>query len=101
MQRKRVDAMSEFQKIAVGLLGMSHPEIYRFRTLSSESALSTLGPSELKRMHGSNPTPAATALRAVKFALAALLAGARSIPLGDNGRITRELGEYGAHLKGC
>jgi len=52
-------------------------------------------------MHGSNPTPAATALRAVKFALAALLAGARSIPLGDNGRITRELGEYGAHLKGC
>jgi hypothetical protein len=40
-------------------------------------------------------------LRGVKFGFAALLAGARSIPLGDNGRLTRELGEYGAHLKGC
>jgi hypothetical protein len=37
----------------------------------------------------------------LKFAIAALLAGARAIPLGDNGRITRELGKYGAHLKGC
>ncbi|HTB87234.1 MAG TPA: hypothetical protein VK743_04765 [Steroidobacteraceae bacterium] len=92
--------MSEFQKIAVGLLGMSHPEIYRFRALSSESAPSTVEPSKMKR-YGSEPTPAATALRGVKFALAALLAGARSVPLGDNGRITRELGEYGAHLKGC
>jgi hypothetical protein len=91
--------MSEFQKIAIGLLGMSHPEIHRFRT--SELALSTVAPSELKRTDGSKPTPADTALRGVKFAFAALLAGARSIPLGDNGRITRELGEYGAHLKGC
>ena len=93
--------MSELQKIAVGLLGMSHPETHRFRTLSSGSALSTVAPTGLKRTVGSKPTPAATALRGVKFALAALLAGARSIPLGDNGRITRELGEYGTHLKGC
>jgi hypothetical protein len=50
---------------------------------------------------GPKPTPAASALRGVKFALAALLAGSRSIPLGDNGRVTRELGEYGAHLRGC
>lgn len=51
---------------------------------------------------GPKPTPAAAAaLRGVKFALAALLAGSRSIPLGDNGRVTRELGEYGAHLRGC
>jgi hypothetical protein len=101
MQRKRVNAMSEFQKIAVGLLGMSHPEIYRFRTPSAEPAPSTVAASELKRMHGSKPTPAAGALRGLKFAFASLLAGARSIPLGDNGRVTRELGEYGAHLKGC
>jgi hypothetical protein len=97
----RVAAMSELQKIAVGLLSMSHPEIYRFRTLSAEPALSTFEPPDLKRTHGSKPTPAAMVLRGVKFAFASLLAGARSIPLGDNGRITRELGEYGAHLKGC
>jgi hypothetical protein len=91
--------MNEFQKIAIGLLSLSHPEIYRSRMLSAEPAL--LEPSDSKRKDGSRPTPAATALRGVKFAFAALLAGARSIPLGDNGRITRELGEYGAHLKGC
>jgi hypothetical protein len=93
--------MSEIQKIAVGLLSMSHPEIYRFRGMSAEPAPSTAEPSELKRTHAWTPTPAATALRGVKFAFAALLAGARAIPLGDNGRLTRELGEYGAHLKGC
>jgi len=93
--------MSELQKIAVGLLGMSHPEIYRFRNASAEPSPSKLGAPSLKPGAGSKLTPGATALRGVKFALAALLAGARSIPLGDNGRITRELGEYGAHLKGC
>jgi hypothetical protein len=101
MQRKRVDAMNEIQKIAIGLLGLSHPEIYRSRMLSAEPAQSTVEASDFKRTDGSRPTPAAPALRGVKFAFAALLAGARSIPLGDNGRITRELGEYGAHLKGC
>jgi hypothetical protein len=99
--------MSEFQKIAIGLLGMSHPEIYRYRTESAESAPLMLEAPALRPTQGSKPTPgskptsAANALRGLKFALAALLAGARSIPLGDNGRVTRELGEYGAHLKGC
>jgi hypothetical protein len=91
----------EFQKIAVGLLGMSHPEIHRSRIASVEPAKQTLGSPALKPTRGSKPTPATAALRGLKFALAALLAGARSIPLGDNGRITRELGEYGIHLKGC
>jgi hypothetical protein len=93
--------MSEFQKIAVGLLSMSHPEIHRIRSASAQAAtLKGESPAAMPA-RGSTPTPAATALRGLKFAFAALLAGARSIPLGDNGRITRELGEYGAHLKGC
>lgn len=82
--------MSEIQKIAIGLLGMSHPEIYRSRA----------GEVAAEPAQGSEP-PAGKLLRNLKFALAALLAGARAIPLGDNGRITRELGKYGAHLKGC
>ena len=99
--------MSEIQKIAIGLLGMSHPEIYLSRSASAEPATGTVEASTLKPTHapqparGSKRTPAARALQGLKFALAALLAGARAIPLGDNGRITRELGEYGAHLKGC
>jgi hypothetical protein len=91
----------EFQKIVVGLLAMSHPEIYRSRIASAVPARPTVESPALKSTRGSKPTSAAPALRGLKFALAALLAGARSIPLGDNGRITRELGEYGAHLKSC
>jgi hypothetical protein len=90
--------MSELQKIAVGLLGISHPEIYLSRTASLDPAPSTVEAPVWRSNRGSKPTPAAAALSALKFALAALLAGARSIPLGDNGRVTRELGEYGAHL---
>jgi hypothetical protein len=82
--------MSELQKIAVGLLGLSHPEIHRSRNPPAQPALPTAA-----------PTRGATALRGLKFAVAALFAGARAIPLGDNGRVTRKLGEYGAHLKGC
>jgi hypothetical protein len=93
--------MSEFQKIAVGLLSLSHPEIYRLRNASAQPATSTVGSPAMKPTPGSKPGSVISVVRAVKFALAALLAGARSIPLGDNGRITRELGEYGAHLRGC
>ncbi len=97
----KVSAMSEIQKIAVGLLGMSHPEIHQFRNAPAAPASSTAEPPALQPTAAAKPGPAAGMVRAVKFALAALLAGARSIPLGDNGRITRELGEYGARLRGC
>jgi hypothetical protein len=93
--------MSEFQKISIGLLSMSHPEIYRSRTLSAEPATAQAGRTALKPAHEPTPAPAVSVLRGLKFAFAALFAGARSIPLGDNGRVTRELGEYGAQLKGC
>jgi hypothetical protein len=93
--------MSEFQKIAIGLLSLSHPEIYRSGTWSAEPTTEQVGATASNPAHGSMPTPAASALRGLKFAFAALLAGSRSIPLGDNGRVTRELGEYGAHLRGC
>ena len=88
--------MSEFQKVAIGLLGMSHPEIYRLRSSwAAETAESA------PQRPASEPTPIGRAMSALKFAFAALVAGSRAIPLGDNGRLTRELGEYGALLKGC
>jgi len=88
--------MSEFQKVAIGLLGMSHPEIYRLR---SSFAAETGEPAPQRP--ALQPSPSGKAVSALKFAFAALLAGSRAIPLGDNGRLTRELGEYKAHLKGC
>jgi len=83
--------MSEFQKIAIGLLGMTHPEVYRLRTPSSDEDTSEVSQPPSQQRAGA-------LARAVKFAFAALLAGSRAVPLGDNGRITRELGAYGRHL---
>jgi hypothetical protein len=87
----KVNAMSELQKIAIGLLGMTHPEVYRLRARSPGRQ------SSAARRAPRHAQPGAL-VRAVKFAFAALVAGSRAIPLGDNGRITRELGAYGAHL---
>jgi hypothetical protein len=84
--------MSEFQKIAIGLLGMTHPEVYRLRSPSSDEPTKAAERRPNRRRAGA-------LVRAAKFAFAALLAGSRAVPLGDNGRITRELGAYGANLR--
>jgi hypothetical protein len=89
--------MSEFQKIVIGILGMTHPEVQQLRLRFSEQDDSGTG----KSCGADGPQPGALlrAARAAKFALAAMLAGARAIPLGDNGCLTRELGAYGARLQ--
>jgi hypothetical protein len=93
MQTK-VNAMTELQKIAVGLLSMTHPEIYRSVHLSTlDEELSPLN----RRPQA--PRSRGALVRALKFAFAALVAGSRAVPMGDNGKITRELGAYGAHLR--
>jgi hypothetical protein len=46
----------------------------------------------------SSGTRAGPALRAIKFAFAALVTGSRAVPLGDNGQLTKELVAYGARL---
>jgi hypothetical protein len=86
-------AMNEFQKIAIGLLGITHPEIQQLRR-----KLSPGGQDEVAVQRQPNSQPGAV-LRAAKFAFAALLAGSRAIPLGDNSCVTRELGAYGARLR--
>jgi hypothetical protein len=91
----KVSAMSEYQKVVLGVLSLSHPEIFKLRNSAAAATAKATG-----RRRDPKPSPAAKAVRAVKFAFAALVAGSRAIPLGDNGRITHELGEYGTHLKG-
>lgn len=86
--------MSELQKIAIGLLGMTHPEIAKLRSASLKKTLPVT-----RRRHSHNKSPLRALVRALKFAFAALLAGSRIIPLGDNGCVTRELGIYGARLR--
>jgi hypothetical protein len=106
--------MTEYQKIAIGLLGLSHPEIYlltqRAAQERAEGACHEAAPDEAAveaRPATMIPgisrraAPASALLRGIKFAFAALLAGSRIVPLGDNRRLTKELGEYGARLRRC
>jgi hypothetical protein len=48
--------MSEIQKIAIGLLGMSHPEIYLLRDASAEPATHTGEPPTSKSTHAATGT---------------------------------------------
>jgi hypothetical protein len=106
--------MTEFQKIAIGLLGLSHPEIYLLAQRAPQEraepagGLAPDGPSAAKQepapkvpRSGGGADHAGALMRGLKFAFAALLAGSRIVPLGDNRRLTKELGEYGARLHRC
>jgi hypothetical protein len=83
--------MTEFQKIAIGLLGLTHPEIFAIRNKAN------------RPVPPAQPNPRArrvsAAVRAVKFAFAALVTGSRAVPLGDNSQLTKELGAYAARLR--
>jgi hypothetical protein len=99
--------MTQYQRIAIGLLGLTHPEVYlSVRNSNHKSARAASSTFEQEPEQARQPSPsgrpssaAAHAVRAVKFAFAALVAGSRAVPLGDNSQITRELGAYGEHLR--
>jgi hypothetical protein len=101
--------MTEYQKIAIGLLGLSHPEIYllsqRAEQEQAEESADEPAPEARPAVKisgtGRRTKRGSALVRTIKFAFAALLAGSRSVPLGDNRRLTKELGEYGAHLRRC
>jgi hypothetical protein len=82
--------MTEYQKIAIGLLGMTHPEVQLY---------TQAGRNEAPQGQGGRTSPWRSLVRATKFAFAALLAGSRSVPLGDNRRLIKELGAYGVRLR--
>ena len=99
--------MTEYQRIAIGLLGLTHPEIYlsvrNGEDKPAQAASSTIEQEPRQeprqaRVPAPSGTHSSAAVRAVKFAFAALVAGSRAVPLGDNGQLTRELGAYGERL---
>jgi hypothetical protein len=104
--------MTEYQKIAIGLLGLTHPEIFlsaRNTTQKPGQPASSTRPA-LERKPTLERQPilkwrpflsgvgASALVRAIKFAFAALVTGSRAVPMGDNGQIIKELGAYGARL---
>jgi hypothetical protein len=105
----KVNVMTEYQSIAIGLLGLTHPEIYlSARNSNDKSAQAASSTLEQEPRQARQPSPSGThssaavravrAVRSVKFAFAALVAGSRAVPLGDNGQLIRELGAYGERL---
>jgi hypothetical protein len=93
--------MTEYQSIAIGLLGLTHPEIYlsgRIQAVKPTQQAPSLEPVSNARQPNHDGKHASAAVRAIKFAFAALVAGSRAVPLGDNGQLTRELGAYGERL---
>jgi hypothetical protein len=96
----KANVMTEYQSIAIGLLSLTHPEIYLSGRIQADNpaqpASSTLEPVPARQPGPSGH--AGAVVRAVKFAFAALVAGSRAVPLGDNGQLTRELAAYGERL---
>jgi len=84
--------MKEFQKIAVGLLGLSNPEMFIPARQQSASA----GDQEMP-----GAARVAQLFRAFKFVLAALVIGSRTVPLGDNRELVRDLTAQASLLYGA
>ena len=92
--------MKEFRKIAIGLLGLTHPELFVPRRATSE-ARADFAKAAASATPGSATTiPAAGFLRALRFFIAALAIGSRTVPMADHGELLRDLKAQAGHLYG-
>ncbi len=86
--------MKQFQKIAIGLLGLTNPEMFIPRPKSSATATRPIEPAPAR---GPAQRPnlregrAARALRALKFTVTALAIGSRTVALADNSQLRQDL----------
>jgi hypothetical protein len=106
----KVNAMTEYQKVATGLLGLTHPEIFRpvrykpdnpahaVSSMPAPDSTPELDPTPARAL-GPSARQAGALISAVKFAFAALMAGSRAVPLGDNGQLTKDLVAYAVRLR--
>jgi hypothetical protein len=86
--------MKQFQKIAIGLLGLTHPELFVPRWNCPATATTHIEPPH----GGGSPDQSsqrqgrgARALRTFKFLVSALAIGSRTVPLADNSELRNEL----------
>jgi hypothetical protein len=85
--------MSEFQKLAIGLLGLTHPEMVIARAKAAQKSAATIEVAD-------DDGPFVRAMRAARFLLAALAIGSRTVPLADNSQLNRDLGARAAAIYG-
>jgi len=86
--------MKEFQKIAIGLLGLTNPEMFIPRPKPSVTAVSKID-SDSDPTSSAPPSSRAgrgtDLLRAFKFMVTALAIGSRTVALADNSELRRDL----------
>jgi hypothetical protein len=97
--------MSEFQKIALGLLHLTNPESFAATIWSSAEPAptaerQTAEPQPAAEGGAVSSRPIAGLVRVLKFTLAALAAGSRTVPLGDNRQLVRDLAVRASCLYG-
>jgi hypothetical protein len=101
--------MVAFQDVAIGLLQLTHPETYLSISTQNAKAAGTpasapadpvIEPNDSMTRRSVVAGRAAGVVRAIKFAFAALAAGSRTAPLGDNGQLVRDLAARAAYLYG-
>ena len=96
--------MSEFQKLAIGLLGLTHPEMVIARAKAAQKSATAIEVADdhgSARSAGPRQPQIARAIRAARFLLAALAIGSRTVPLADNGQLNRDLGARAASIHGA
>jgi hypothetical protein len=89
-----VPAMKQFQKIAIGLLGLTNPEMFIPRPKPGATSTTNIEPAAGRRSTGwlsLQEGRAARALRALKFLVTALAIGSRTVPLADNSQLRHDL----------
>ena len=91
--------MTEFQKIAIGLLGLTHPEMFISRYKAGQKSNTQFADDHSSAQSG-RPRERARAIRALRFVLAALAIGSRTVPLADNSQLSRDLGARARVLYG-
>jgi len=93
--------MTNFQKIAIGILGLTHAEMFIPRPRAGEKSTvenaSGHDSTEPVRREGGR---GARVMRALRFMLAALAIGSRTVALADNSQLRRDLGARAKALYG-
>jgi len=84
--------MTEFQKIAIGILGLTHPEIFIPRPRTGQNPTGKIASDHDSTEPGNGAKgQGARMLRAFRFMLAALAIGSRTVALADNTQLRRDL----------
>jgi hypothetical protein len=96
--------MKEFQKIAIGLLGLTHPEMFIQKPKPDQSSNLRVDATNARgaaRRVRSREGRLIRAVKSFRFILGALAIGSRTVPLADNGQLRRELRAWAGLLYGA